>query len=608
MSMQINGNMRPVSLPQPQRGTEPNPRQLALEAGATRQAPAWRDGQVRVAHSVADLFSEPGQAHRNGVEAEFIKQFGTLARDPEAFQRTMHQVFGEGYDQARAERFRQMALRGDYSFLPPVEYVDNQTLRGANGAYDSERGVIYINESLRGTARAAATFVEEAGHHLDAELNVRDSAGDEGEVFRRVLGGEQLSRAQIAAIRSESDKGVITVNGRRAEVEFFSIGKTLKKVGKAVGGAFKKAGEGLVSMGKGAVDGAKQFATGLLGGPAGFFKNIFKGDVAGAFRSLLDGMDKAFLQAPARFGHGVWNGLEEITDGAMKLLGPKVGGWIQKHFFSRMFDVGRQGMSTLIGMGRDALRLAPETAIGFMQNLVASASHLLNGEWSEALGQLGKAFGNVGARFLGGVFDILARGVVGAGDGLTTIVGLAPPSRGLNDQEIALLREVYSDSIDYDSVRVKFGGLLGADLNGRARVVGNHVYLQGADRGAALLDSNGNLTSYGHIFVHEFGHVWQNQNGGGDYIHKALIGQAQAGYNWAAGIAAGQSFSELNPEQQAEYVADVLAPIVMQPGGAESNLAAALRNGTLTAAEHEYALNALRHVQFGTGAPGPLLA
>ena len=56
--------------------------------------------------------------------------------------------------------------------------------------------------------------------------------------------------------------------------------------------------------------------------------------------------------------------------------------------------------------------------------------------------------------------------------------------------------------------------------DGAAHAVGNTVYMP-----ADQFDSNGKLTASGlETLGHEVGHVWQNQNGGGDYIGNALSG------------------------------------------------------------------------------------
>jgi len=126
-----------------------------------------------------------------------------------------------------------------------VKWVEPGTLGGANGAYDAESGTVLLNRALD-PALAASTYVEEAGHHLDAQLNTVDSQGDEGELFRRVLGGEKLSQAQVAEMRAENDKGTIQLHGRDVEVEFRrnffqrlgdGIKNTVEDIGEAIGNA-----------------------------------------------------------------------------------------------------------------------------------------------------------------------------------------------------------------------------------------------------------------------------------------------------------------------------------------------------------------------------------
>jgi pimeloyl-ACP methyl ester carboxylesterase len=199
----------------------------------TSARPALRDG------------FESATASRPGdVQSQFRKQFGALAADTKQFHETMRGIFGEGHDSAKAEQYRQQALSGDFSWLPPVEFVDADVLGGAHGAYDSESGKVLLNRELQGDASlAAATYMEEAGHHLDAQLNTVDSRGDEGELFRRVLSGEKLSQAQVAEIRAENDKGTIQLHGRSVEVEFWKPFKALKKAAQAVGNAIDKAAD-----------------------------------------------------------------------------------------------------------------------------------------------------------------------------------------------------------------------------------------------------------------------------------------------------------------------------------------------------------------------------
>lgn len=51
--------------------------------------------------------------------------------------------------------------------------------------------------------------------------------------------------------------------------------------------------------------------------------------------------------------------------------------------------------------------------------------------------------------------------------------------------------------------------------------------------------------------------VWQNQNGGTDYISEALHAQIFGdGYDYQKGINQGKTWGMLNPEQQAKLIQD----------------------------------------------------
>ncbi|MEM9420300.1 MAG: hypothetical protein AAGA25_14775 [Planctomycetota bacterium] len=178
----------------------------------------------------------------------FKSQFAELAGDKAAFHAMMKQSFGEGYDAATAEAFRKMALAGDFSWMPAVAYVTDEKLGGALGAYDSVNNVVYLNRTLASDPSfAASIYVEEAGHFLDTALNTTDTAGDEGELFRRLMAGEKISAADLKAINAENDFGTITINGQEIQIEQWNPFKSIKKAAKKVGSAIKKAAKKVVS-------------------------------------------------------------------------------------------------------------------------------------------------------------------------------------------------------------------------------------------------------------------------------------------------------------------------------------------------------------------------
>ncbi|HEX8819485.1 MAG TPA: hypothetical protein VF794_06135, partial [Archangium sp.] len=228
--------------------------------------PAPRRETLSVRPAPRDGFESTVSARNTrNVQSLFQRQFGALAGDKQRFHETMRGIFGGGYDTAKAEQYRQQALAGDFGWMPPVQWVDSQTLQGGHGAYDSRSGKVLLNRDLQGNpALAASTYVEEAGHHLDARLNTVDSQGDEGELFRRILGGEKLTGAQVADIRAENDKGTIQLDGQSVDVEFRRR-NIFQRIGDAVGDAVDAVGDALGD----AVDAVGDAAATVVGGVVG---------------------------------------------------------------------------------------------------------------------------------------------------------------------------------------------------------------------------------------------------------------------------------------------------------------------------------------------------
>lgn len=125
-----------------------------------------------------------------------------------------------------------------------------------------------------------------------------------------------------------------------------------------------------------------------------------------------------------------------------------------------------------------------------------------------------------------------------------TLIGVEPVGRRLTDAEVGELRKVYGDSIRYGWVRIKEGNAGLLSLGGRPFTHGDIV----------LVPSRW-LPVSTDLLVHELGHVWQHQNGGTDYMSEALWAQSLGdGYDFEKGLREGRSWSELNPEQQAEFL------------------------------------------------------
>lgn len=165
--------------------------------------------------------------------------------------------------------------------------------------------------------------------------------------------------------------------------------------------------------------------------------------------------------------------------------------------------------------------------------------------------------------FLKGAMQSAANNlIVGLSNGVSaiqTLVGLEPAARALDETEIAELRKVYADTVDYAQISLK-EGFIGANQMLAPHTVGNTIYIP-----QGWLDPNSPdyARQRSELLVHETAHVWQFQNGGANYITESLYCQAagalsgasrNAAYDFAEPIKDGKAWAELNPEQQAHLI------------------------------------------------------
>ena len=147
------------------------------------------------------------------VKSAMKNNLTELASSPEEFHAAMEKSFGASYNKAEAEQIRQQVLDGDFSWMPDIQVVDEsvlvdrsgqQTSGTALGAYSKDNDTIYISRQLLDSDSQKATEIltEEVGHGLDARLNTSDAAGDEGDIFSRIVGGEEISEAELTELRA----------------------------------------------------------------------------------------------------------------------------------------------------------------------------------------------------------------------------------------------------------------------------------------------------------------------------------------------------------------------------------------------------------------------
>ncbi|HEY3449455.1 MAG TPA: DUF4157 domain-containing protein [Myxococcales bacterium] len=213
-------------------------------------------------------------------------------------------------------------------------------------------------------------------------------------------------------------------------------------------------------------------------------------------------------------------------------------------FFSDTAKKVGSAVSNFVGGVGDAV-------VGVAKNLGETAStfgsglgKLFKGDFKGAFSDMGKSLVKLVQTPVDAAIMVLGKLV----SSVQTAIGVEPVGRKLKADEIAQLRKVYGDTIDYSKVEVKEGDAGLYSMSGRAFVLGNTIYMPPGSVGDT------------ETLVHEMGHIWQHQNGGTDYVSEALWGQYFGdGYDFAKGIDEGTAFGELNPEQQAQLISDAWA-------------------------------------------------
>ncbi len=166
--------------------------------------------------SKEDLF---GIISLSNAETSFKTKFTALAKSPEKFNALMEKTFGNAYNKDNAEELRIKASKGDFSWLPTIQIAgadifakaslngDQSTSANFLGAYDGNHiilneGILFNNKTLD------RVLTSELGHALDQEINDgKDAKGDEGEIFQRLLFGEEITNDQLAALQIQEDQG-----------------------------------------------------------------------------------------------------------------------------------------------------------------------------------------------------------------------------------------------------------------------------------------------------------------------------------------------------------------------------------------------------------------
>jgi Ca2+-binding RTX toxin-like protein len=139
------------------------------------------------------------------------------------FETVMTTAFGNQLNRRQLQIFRQQWLSGNFSAIPDIQVLSQGELGAANGAYAASLDQIFVSSDFLAHAsqnQVTTLILEELGHRLDQLLNGgRDSAGDEGEIFGRLVNGESLSPSALAGLKAQNDHGLIELGGVAVAIE-----------------------------------------------------------------------------------------------------------------------------------------------------------------------------------------------------------------------------------------------------------------------------------------------------------------------------------------------------------------------------------------------------
>ncbi|BAI94223.1 hypothetical membrane protein [Limnospira platensis NIES-39] len=132
------------------------------------------------------------------------------------FQGDLQTAFGVYTDVELGATIIEALSQGE---TPNLKVLSAASMNGADGAFDSLTGTVYLSEGVIHSEKLVDVITEEFGHYIDSQLNEIDSPGDEGELFMRLVNGEALSEADITGLRNKDDWGLIWVEGEPVAVQ-----------------------------------------------------------------------------------------------------------------------------------------------------------------------------------------------------------------------------------------------------------------------------------------------------------------------------------------------------------------------------------------------------
>jgi hypothetical protein len=144
------------------------------------------------------------------------------------FTASMNTVFGTNFDAKTVSKLQQSWLMGNFGDLPQIKVSGDLDVVGANGAYASKTDTIYLSQGFvernaHNIGEIKSVLLEEIGHAVDFRINLVDAAGDEGDIFQRIVQKQSLSAIDLSIMKAENDYATININSESLTVEMSRI-------------------------------------------------------------------------------------------------------------------------------------------------------------------------------------------------------------------------------------------------------------------------------------------------------------------------------------------------------------------------------------------------
>jgi hypothetical protein len=167
----------------------------------------------------AEAFEQPSVASTLESAYEQSQIYLKYLFSQSDWQDRVSPALGDSLDADRADEIAQGFINGNLTLQSLVDILPGEVLQDSDGVFDLDTQRIYLSEDFiaenaGNSAQVMNVLLEEFGHYLDAQLNVTDSEGDEGEIFAALAQGQTLTTSNLAAMQAKDDQLTLLIDGQ----------------------------------------------------------------------------------------------------------------------------------------------------------------------------------------------------------------------------------------------------------------------------------------------------------------------------------------------------------------------------------------------------------